>query len=154
VTTPTLTAAGRPYATTTKAAPRAVTVQEWDALVTRMLQFAVQYGELDARYAKRNAWCADNWDHPKIREREDETHATLLARNEVAATAMDLADAVSRLHAHLSPDLRSGLEALVGHALWPTVPQAWLMAAKETRSSDVAQIVFRATAIPNDKDGW
>lgn len=154
MSTVTLTAGGRAYAAPAKAAPRAVTVQEWDALVTRMLQFAVRYGELDASYQKRKAWCADNWDHPKIREREDETHATLLARNEVAATAMDLADAVSRLHAHLPADLRSGLEALVGHELWPTVPQAWLLAAKETRSSDVAQIVFRATAIPNDKDGW
>ena len=104
----TLTAGGKTYA-----APKArgVTVHEWDALVTRMLEHAVAYGRLDALYQKRKAWCADNWQHDRIREREEETHVTLLERNETAAMAMDLADALTRLHAQLPPDLRNGLEA-------------------------------------------
>lgn len=139
-----LTAGGKTFGAP-KAAPRGATVQEWDALVTRMLTLAVEYGRLDALYEKRKAWCADNWHHEHIRKREDATHLTLLERNETAAKAMDCAEALTRMHQHLPPDLRNGLEALMGHELWPNVPQQWLMAAKETRSSDIAVIVFRAT---------
>lgn len=139
----TLTAGGKSFGTPTKS--RGATVHDWDALVTRMLEHAVAYGRLDALYQKRKAWCDEHWDHDQIRQREDATYLTLLERNETAAKAMDLADALTRMHASLPPNLRNGLEALMGHELWPMVPQQWLMAAKETQSTDIAVIVFHAT---------
>ena len=147
----TLTAGGRSAAP--RQAPIGATVQAWDALVTRLLEAAVEYGRLDALLAKRRAWCADNWHAPRIGEREQETHFTLLARNTAAGRAMDLAEELSRLHRQLPPGVRDGLEALIGHELWEYVPQRWVMAAKASQSTDLYGIVFRATAIPAEGEG-
>lgn len=138
--TPVLTAGGR-AAPPKRAAPEPRDLLDaWHAALTRMLELAVRYGELDALVIKRQAWLEANPWH----ERHDERHALMWQatreRNLIGGRMMDEADALDRIQYQLPERMIDGLAALIGHPLWPGVPGRWAMTAARIQSTDIFRI--------------
>lgn len=126
--TPTLTAGGKLAPKPKLPTDPSVLLSQWESTLTRMLEYARRYHELDALVAKRRSWCDANPFH----ELHDERHAamwlTAQERNETGAMMMDACETLSRLQAQMPDGMVDGLSALIGHPLWPHAGQMWAMA--------------------------
>lgn len=145
---PTLTTGGRSYAPPPIPNPNDPVrlVAEWRATLTRMLERAIRYGELDRLAKKRQAWVEANPWH----ERHDERHALMWAtrqeRNELGGQIADDCGALSRMQGRLPPAAIDELEALVGHLLFPYVSQRWAVTAARLQTARIDRIAFHVLA--------
>jgi hypothetical protein len=137
---PTLTAGGKAAPARPKATPPDPThlLNRWHLILTQMLEHAVKYGELDDLVQKRRAWLADNPFHEKHDERHAAMWQTAMERNEVGGHVMDLAAELSRIQRDMPADMVNGIEALMGHELFPYAGQKWAMAAARWPKHDDA----------------
>jgi hypothetical protein len=136
----TLTAGGRAPVKPV-AVPKASPVVRWHAALERLLPLAVEYGRIDELYQKRKAWCANNWAHDLIREREQAAHFTFVERNDVVRRMMDVAEGMSRIQGEMSGEQIDGLGALLGAALTPYASHRLALTAARLQSTDVFAIV-------------
>lgn len=137
---PTLTAGGKAAPARPKAVPVDPTalLNKWHLILTQLLEHAVRYGELDDLVQKRRAWLTDNPFHEKHDERHALMWAATIERNEVGGLVMDLAAELSLLQRDMPPKMVNGIEALMGHVLFPYAGQKWAMAAARWPKHDDA----------------
>lgn len=126
--TPTLTAGGRIAPKPPTANDPSVLLSQWESTLTRMLEHAQAYHELDRIVVKRRAWLRDNPFHDLHDERHAAMWLSAQERNDVGARMMDACEALSRLQRQMPPNMVDGLSALLGHPLWPNAGQVWAMA--------------------------
>lgn len=145
---PTLTVGGRAYVPPPPPNPNDphLLLDRWHAALTRMLELAIGYGELDRLTKKRAAWCEANpWDD-RFDERHNAMWATRRERNQRAGMLMDLAADMSRLQGQMPAGMINGLSALIGHPLWPYCGQRWAIAAAWMQTTDIFAIARQVYA--------
>jgi hypothetical protein len=138
--TPTLTAGGKAAPPKPNPADPAVLLNNWHLALTRMLELAVRYGELDNLVAKRRVWLAEHPFHEKHAERHAAMWSTAMERNELGGRVMDLCAELSRLQGQMPAGMVDGIGALLGHPLFPYAGQKWAMAAARIRTTDIFDV--------------
>lgn len=124
-------------------AARTVTVSQWERQLNQMLQAAMEYGRLDTKRKAQRDWLSRNAEHPLWMDRKRQERRTWQRWQDAARDVQDAAEALSRLQAGLPADSRSGLEALLGHELWPAVPNVWAMTAARMQTDDIFAVAAR-----------